>query len=457
MTAPAPIGGKGAKGAHVLKFGPAVVLLGFTLPAWGQYAGPAILSRGEAPTGLVAPEIRFTPYVGVSATFDSGLANVSVNSQGGLASNSSEGATLVWGISGTHTWRRSRLGLSYSGGIDHFFKQGSFDSLNQSVFLGIDHRFSRRLTFSLHTAAGMFNRLTSPVGLQQAVPYDPASVYVPTTDFFDNRTIYLSGTAGVSYQKTARLSFSFGAVGAIVRRRSSALYGTIGFGGNADVQYRITRHSTLGAAYGYSHYEFTRVFGGTDAQQVALTYGLRLTPKTEFSGYGGAAIVESKFVAQVPLDPAIAILLGVPSATYVSYSRTWQPAYSARLSRVFLKGVAFAGLAHEIVPGNGLFLTSSGTSIIGGYDYGGRWRHWSIGTSSNYSQQRAIGGSLRAHYSSVAGGVSASRQLFRYTQFVMGFGIRHYSSPDYNAYNRFVYSVHVGLGFAPGEVPLRMW
>jgi hypothetical protein len=439
-----------------LKTGLALALFGVTVPAFSQYAGPAILSRGEAPTGLVAPEVRFTPYVGVSAVWDSGLANVSVNSQGTLATSHGVGASLTWGISGTHSWRRTKLGLSYGGGIDHYFGSSFYDSLNQNFFLGVTHQATRRSTFAIHTAAGIFNRLYTPVGLSQTVPFDPTSTYVPTTDFFDNRTVYVSGSADWAYRKTARLSFDFGGNGAIVRRRSAALYGTVGYGAHADVQYRTGPHSTVGAEYAYFRYDFTRVFGGSDVQQIALTYNLRITPKTEFGGYGGAAVVESKFVAQVPLDPAIAALLGIPSATYVSYTRNWQPAFSVRLSRVFARGVAYVAAVHEITPGNGFFLTSTSEAFTGGYDYSGTWKRWSIGTYTNYQQAKALGG-IRAHYATESAGVSISRRLFRYTQYVMGFSIRNYSSKDYGAYNRTVYSAHAGLGFSPGEVPLRLW
>ena len=439
-----------------MKPGLALAFFGLTIPAFSQYAGPAILSRGEAPTGLVAPEVHFSPYVAVSAVWDSGLANVGISSQGTLATSSGVGISLSWGVSGTHSWRRAKLGMSYSGGVDHYFHNSFYDSLNQNFLLGLGYAPTRRSTISVHGAAGMFNRLYTPVGLSQTVPFDPTSTYVPTTDYFDNRTIYLSGAAGWSYRKTARLSFNFGGQGAIVRRRSTALYGTVGYGATADFQYRVSAHSTMGMQYMYSRYDYTRIFGGTDVQQVAMTYAVRLTPHTEFGGYAGAEVMESKFVAQVPVDPAIAALLGIQSATYVSYTRNWQPAFSLRLSRVIFKGVAYVAAIHEVTPGNGLFLTSSAQSVTGGYDYGGTWKHWSIGSYTNYQDAKSIGG-IRAHYSTLVLGLSLSRKLFRYTQFIMGAGVRHYYSSDYAGYRRTVYNAHVGVGWSPGDVALRWW
>jgi len=60
-------------------------------PAFAQYAGPAILSRGDAPAAMIAPQIDFIPFLSVVGVYDTGLAGVSLNSQGELANASSEG------------------------------------------------------------------------------------------------------------------------------------------------------------------------------------------------------------------------------------------------------------------------------------------------------------------------------------------------------------------------------
>jgi len=432
------------------------LLFTLAVPAFSQYAGPAILSRGEAPTGLTAPEIRFTPFVAISAVYDTGLAAVGVTPQGTLGTNSALGTALAWGVAGAHSWRRTRIGLNYTGELDVYPHRSYFDAINQNVFLGLTHQLSRRATFQLNTAAGMYSQLFFPVGLSQTIPFDPTSTYIPTTDFYDNRTVYLSGSGALTYRKTARLSFDFSGDGVIVARRSAALYGTIGYGAGGDLQYRLAPHITVGASYSYQHFDFTRIYGGTDVNQVAATFGIRITARTEFSGYGGAALVENKFVSQVALDPAIAALLGVPTASFVYYSSRWQPAFSGRLSRVFGKGVAYVGAARIISPGNGLFLTSTGTTFLGGYDYGGKWKRWSIGTFSSYIRAQSLG-NITGYYGTAVVGVSVARQLFRYTQFVMGFSARHYDSEQFLGYNRMEYNAHVGLAFSPHEVALRIW
>src|SRR5262249_37538768 len=160
-------------------------------PLGAQYAGPAILTRGEAPSAMSAPKIFFRPFVEVSANYDTGLAGVAVTPNGDLANASSYGVGLAWGVSGTHSWRHTLLGLDYRGSLYHWLNQTSYDGIDQSIMLGITHQLSRHMTLNLRESAGMFTRDFGLKTLPQTVPFDPSSAFTPTTDYFDNRTIYL--------------------------------------------------------------------------------------------------------------------------------------------------------------------------------------------------------------------------------------------------------------------------
>jgi hypothetical protein len=425
------------------------------MPGLAQYAGPAILSRGEAPSAMAAPEIRFRPFLEISAVWDTGLANVGVTDTGSLASASSVGMSLAWGVSGTHSWRYYKLGLDYRGSIEHYFKNSFYDSLNQSLLMGITHPISRRISTSVHLGAGQFSRDFGLLGLPQNANFDPSSTYIPTTDFFDNRTVYFTASVEASIRETARLSFNFGGSGFIVRRRSTALYGSVGAGAQADMQYRLSRRTTIGTAYSYQHFDYNHIFGGTDMHQATATYAVQISRLAEFSAYAGAAFSESKFIQQIAIDPSIAALLGITQASLVGYGVHWDPAFSARLSRAFQRGVAYVGVSHTITPGNGLFLTSTVTSADAGYNY--TWkRRWSFGAAVDYARAKSIG-NIMGVYAGVSGTVNASRQIWRFVHFTSSFSARSYSSPDYHNYNRVIYSAMAGLGFSPGDVPLRIW
>ncbi len=250
-----------------------LTLLGLTLPAFAQYAGPAILSRGEAPAAMSAPEIKFRPFVELTASYSTGLAGVAVtDSQGDLPNLDSYGGDLAWGVSGTHSWRHTKLGVDYRGSLNHYFNQTGFDALSEAFLLGLTQRLTRHITFNLRESAGMFERSFGQGSLSQTASFDPSQSYIPTADFFDNRTYYISTQADLKIQKTARLSFDLGGDSFLTRYRAAGLVGTTGVGARGDLQYRINRRSTVGAFYNYQHFIYNGQFGAADVHSMYATY-----------------------------------------------------------------------------------------------------------------------------------------------------------------------------------------
>jgi hypothetical protein len=438
-----------------LKFAGTVASLGLAVTAWGQYAGPAILTRGEAPVAMSAPMIHFRPFLELTGIYDSGLAAVSTNDQGGLANESSAGIEATWGISGVHSWRHTKIGLDYRGDLTHYTRTSAFDAVDQSLLLGITHQLTRHVTLMLRTSAGIFTRDFGLISLPQTVPFDPNTLSIPTTDFFDNRTMYVSSQLDMIYQKSSRLSFDLGGGGAIVRRRSLALEGTESANAHGDVQYRLSRRTTIGANYSYEHFAFTHIFGGTDVQSMAGTFAMQLSRYWEFTGYAGVARAESKFIQSVPIDPTIAALLGIAQGTEVIHTINWIPNLSGRLSRVFQRGIAYVAGGHTVVPGNGLFLTSYMTSGNLGYTYTGL-RHWSFNAEAAYAKSRSIG-NIIGTYGTISGNLSASRQIIPSVHFVTQYSARRYDSPNFANYNRLIHEARIGFGWSPGDIPLRIW
>jgi len=439
-----------------LKLRLAGIWFALALPAFGQYAGPAILSRGEAPAAMAVPEIKFRPFIEVSGVYDSGLASVSVkDAQGELADAASYGMALSWGVSGTHSWKHTKLGLNYVGDVAWFAQQTQYAGVDQSFLMGITHQLARHVQLSLRESAGIFSRDIGGPSLTQTVQFDPTQSYVPTTDFFDNRTIYLSSQANLQVQMSTRLSFNLGGAFFTTRRRSSALDGVNGESATGDLQYRISRRTTIGANYGYTHYEFTRSYGYTDAHSASLTYATRLSAYLELSASAGATRIDSRFIQVVPIDPTILALLGITSATEVEHNLIWIPSWSGRLSRTVHRGVFAITASRTVVPGNGLFATSTATNVSGSYAYTGL-RKWSLSAGIVQSWADALG-TIQGRYSSTSGTLSTSRQIFHTIHFVLGYSARQYNSPNYNNYNRIIHEAHTGLAWTPGEVPLRIW
>jgi hypothetical protein len=95
----------------------------------------------------------------------------------------------------------------------------------------------RHISLTLGESAGVFQRAFGLGSLSQGVPFDPSQSYIPTTDFFDNRTYYLTTQVDLRIQKTARLSFNLGGNNFLTRYRAKGLVGTTGLGARGD---RIT-------------------------------------------------------------------------------------------------------------------------------------------------------------------------------------------------------------------------
>ena len=307
----------------------------------------------------------------------------------------------------------------------------------------------------MRNTAGTFSRDFGLKGLTATVPFDPATTDIPRTDFFDNRTSYVTTQADLTMQKTARLSFNIGGDGSIVRRHYASLYDVVTGGARGDVHYRLSRRSTIGTAYFYDHFAFTGVGGGSDMHSVVGSYGLRVSRWVEISGYAGLVRMESKFVQSVPVDP----IIGEHSWHYhgaPDLPHDWlQPDVDRQISRTFRNGVAFAGGGRMIVPGNGLFLTSDQTNAFAGYGYTGL-RRWSFNTDVRYTRSSALA-NVSGRHADLSGGFSVSRKLLRSTHFVARYYVRQYSSADFQNYNRFINEVRIGFGFTPGDIPLRVW
>jgi hypothetical protein len=362
---------------------------------------------------------------------------------------------LSGGVSGLHGWRRTKVGLDYHGSITHYANSTYYDSAEQSLLLGVTHQFTRHATLALRESAGQYSRNYGQPSLSQTVPFDASSSFIPVSDFYDNRTIYASSQADLTIQKSSRLSFTLGGDGFLARRRSSALYGVTGAGARSDVQYRLSSRSTIGGGYTYEHYAYHGVFSATDLHGAVTTYGIRLTKSLEFSGYGGFMRAETKFVQSVPIDPAIAALIGMSTGSVIVHRIDYVPNVAGRLSEKFYRGVLYVSGGHTVTPGNGLFLTSEATVANAGYTYTGR-RLWSFGAQAGYNHAKSVGNVL-GYYGDISGILSASRKITGSMHAVLNFSARKYQSPDFSLYNRLIYSARLGFGFTPGNIPLRMW
>ncbi|MEO8369693.1 MAG: hypothetical protein ABI806_10860 [Candidatus Solibacter sp.] len=424
-------------------------------PLFAQYGGPAILARGQAPGAMASNQIDFRPFVSVSGIYSAGLNGVSVDAKGLPVNDASFGVGLTFGVSGSHSWKRTRVGLNYASGFSHYQKSFYSGLNSQNLQLSLVHQLSRHSTFNFNNSLVLYGENRATPTLPTTLDFDPSTNNIPTNDFYDNRTLTASSTAGYTIQRSARLSFSFAGNAFLTRRRSSALYGAKGLGAQGDMMYRLTRNSTVGAMYTYIHYNFTGIAGGTDAHAVSGVYSRILTRHLQMSAFGGFTKFENVFIQTVPVDPAIAAVIGIGSVQRVFYINQTFPTGGGRISWTVPRGTFFANASSNLNPGNGLFLTSIAVNAGAGYNYTGL-RHWALSAGTLYNASSSKG-NVYGNYGSYSANLSASRQVARYTHGVMSFYTRKYISGDFKNYNKWAYGINLGLSFAPGDIPIRLW
>lgn len=419
-----------------------------------SYGGPSVLSRGLLPSiGSHNANIAFQPHLGVSFVCDTALTGVSINSQGQLPNVGQCGVEGSAGINGYHRWRKTTLGLTYNGSYYHYFKNSYYDGSDQSLALILNHHLSRRMVLSLREGAGTYSR--SYGFAPGSVFFDTSTLLIPNTELFDNRVVYLSTSADLTYLRSARWSFSFGGDSYLIRRQSTALYGVTAAGAHGDAVYRYSRYGSIGVSYQFVHYSFTKAFGASDIHLAALQYALRVSRNWEFSASAGAGRVETLGVAVTQIDPVIAAITGQTQGVTAVYQLNWIPSISAALSRTFRHAGLSFRYSRGISPGNGVYLTSSQETANVAYNYTGV-RRWSFMASGGYSRLSGLVQTL-GQYRSYTAGVSASRTLVGGLAANLRLEANRYGTNSYTDFNRNAYRVALGLTWNPGEIPVTLW
>lgn len=418
-----------------------------------QYGGPSILSRGSPASSINGPaDISFRPYIGVNGTYYTGLGGPITDLTGHLQKVSAEGVQGYGGVYGRKTFRHTLVGLDYRGDAQHFPGHTFQDSIDQMLTLSISHQLSKRVTLHLEEIVGTYTRnsyFATGSGL-----IDPTLLNLPGNDLFDNRVVYGQASAGLRFRLTSRLSMDFTGSGFLVRRRSSALYGVTGYNVVGEAAYRVTKFVTLGAAYDFTHFEFTRAFGATDIHSPLAFVSARLSRSLEFSVGGGVSRVETLLLTTVPVDPVIAAITGQTAGIQAAYNLHYYPAARVRLTQQWQHANASLSYNQEVTPGNGVYLTSRGTTADLSLSYSGL-RHWNIAGSFGYASMSAVAQSIGT-YDSYGGGGGITRDLGRGLQAVFRADERKYLT-NYAGFSRNAVSVSLGLAWSPGEVPLTLW
>ncbi|MGD0199730.1 MAG: hypothetical protein ABSD27_03160 [Bryobacteraceae bacterium] len=424
-----------------------------------EYGGPAILSRGGGPSiGGGGELLRLRPFLTVNGMYDSNLAAASLDQNGQVAYQDGYGVEAMFGVTGAHQFKESVLSLDYRGSLRHYTQRSYYDGFDNSLMLAYERRLTSRTSIMLGETA---TRTTRAFGLPMdsyygagLFGYDPTWSGLLTNELFDTPTTALMSRVQLVHQRTARLSFSIGGDGFIVRRRSVALFGANGYHATGSLAYRLTRYQTIGVSYTFGHFDFQSRYGQSDMHGVALNYSARLGRRWEIGLAAGGYRVESQRLTQVPVDPFIAAILGQAYGVEKFHGVSYLPHLGARITRSFRHSTATLGYDRTVLAGNGLYTTAGMESAHAGFSWTGIGRVTLQG-GAGYSKFSAITQQIGAYRSYSASGGFSTR-LSRVVSMIGRIDGRNYSIHG-AVLKRTYYRATLGFGFTPGEAPLAIW
>jgi hypothetical protein len=408
---------------------------------------PSILSRDSNFTESSGKPLEFGLFGKVSGVYDSALTPVLAISPGApFASEAGAGVEASFGAAVSRRWRHSKLAVDYRGAYRQYASASLFNGVDQFFQLAYSTEIERHLRLDFKSTLGTTKLANGEFAYLPISSLDRLGL--PLDELFDNRTNYLESRVDLTWQKTARLSFSFGGDGFIVRRDSLLLAGLNGYSARASVAYRLTSRQTISASYNNTYFDFQRAFGNTRLQIPTLGYALALARHWDFAAQAGAARVETLGLTQVALNPAIAALTGESFAT-VTFSRaSYLPVGEARLIRTFKTASLTFDYTMGVTPGNGYYLTSRQTSGAIGYSYRAG-KSWEMRGNAGYDQLSALGQTL-GKFTNVQAGAEVFYNLTRAARLDVRYDYRHYTTED-SILQKDSNRVSLGVAFSLGE------
>lgn len=432
----------------------ASTLLGQTGSNLSDYQGPGILSPGVGDLGSRSGEqLDLRYYVGVSGVVDTNLQPFLLDAQGNLLRvHNLYGVEVHGGVYGVHSWKRSQLGLDYVGSYHRYLNENIYNGSDQSLALGYTHESSRHFMFDLRESAGTFTFGTGQV--TDAATSGSSSAITPTTILFDNRNYFLDTSAFATWIQSARMSYTIGGTAFLQDRQAQGLGNTWGYNFTGRATRRLSKTTTVGATFMYSHFEFPLFFSYSDSEAYHAFYATTLGRFWTFSIEAGATVSDITSQVTVALDPTLAALLGQPTITGISFLRAIYPSGDAKLSREFRRASLIFSYMRGLNSGNGVYSSTRVEDARVAFSYTGIHR-LNLGLNAGHYSVAALGQNL-APYALYSGSAGLTYELGRAIHLSMRYDLRD-QQIDLPGYRRTTTRASLGLVFSPGTLPLSLW
>jgi hypothetical protein len=351
-----------------------------------------------------------------------------------------------------HQWKRSQLALDYRGDYRRYVNSNSYNGSDQNLTLGYTAQLSRRWTVDLRESAGTVSTSTSQLASTPAT--DGTSVVTPATLLFDARTTFAQSSANATYFQTARTSFTFGGSGFLQDQKSAGLSNSGGYNFTGSMQHRMTKNTTVGATYTYSHFEYPGFHSSSDSNSYQGTFATVLGQFWTFSLQAGATVTEVNSQLTFALSPELAALFGQPSITENAYTRTIYPSGAAVLERKFRRADLRFSYYRDLNSGNGSSGTARRESANVAFSYTGI-RRLNIGVYGGHYTLASIGQNTGT-FATFNGSAGFTYALGRGISLSARYDVNQ-QQIDLGNYNRTSTRATLGLVFSPGNIPLALW
>jgi len=412
------------------------------LPA---YDGPSILGRGGTTTGMRgADSVPITLNMSITGSYDSNILGYAVNSDGTLQPSSAYGGSANIAVGGRKLWRRSVLGLDYSANYNYFSGNTVFNGTNQQLSLGYATQIGSRWQIVSQTGAGTSNRIVGGPTVFQTAEYE--FLNVPIDELFDTRAYFIGNTTGAIYNFTRRSSVRFSGSGSTVRRKAPGLVDLKTYGASADWVHRLSRRTSFGVSYSFSHYDFSKVFGESDIHTVAWHVSRTVGRDWTFSASLTGSKQSTVGIRTFQLDPVLSAILGRNEGQEVFESNNLLYGYSGGFSRRIRRSTFSGSAGRAIIPGNGLFLTSINESAGISFSHN-LSRELAVQAGLSYGKMKSLGFTAGA-FEGWTGGAGITYKLAEGLGLTGRYDWRRFDLERTN-FNRNAYRVSIGISYFP--------
>ncbi len=398
-------------------------------------------------------QVSLRYFAGVSGVVDTNLQPFALDAQGNLLRiHNLYGVQLTGGAYGVHHWKRAQLGLDYGGDYHKYINSDAYNGSDQHLTLGYTVQPSRHWSLDLRGTASTYSMATNELVNTPSNAANP--VFTPATMLFDSRTTFLQASAYATYLQSARTSFTFGGDGFLQDQKAFGLSNSGGYDMTGSVQHRMSKNTTLGATYTYSHFEFPAFHVTSDSNTYQGTFATALGRFWTFSLNAGVTITEVNSQLNFALSPELAALFGVPSITENAYTRSLFPSGSATLQRKFRRANLAFNYLRAIYSGNGASGPARQDNAFMSISYTAM-RKLNIGVNGGYYRLTSIGQNTGT-FANYAGSAGFTYTLGRNISLSARYDVNQMQI-DLGNYKRTSTGATLGLLFSPGNVPLALW